>query len=1542
MDYHYPLSRPNPDPDEERKEKDKLRKENEEARTEDARRMRIRKQTKKPAPRTIPYGKLKRKKGKKSIIQITPEEFAELSRAVSSETPSGQYFQNWMEELIRKIFPKIDLQRKPIQFIIIDESESNAFFTPILKFPIIGFSKGLLLKARYVEDLAGILGHEFTHQKFSDSYGREHRNTKLEELAADVWPLVLLTEAGLDPRQYVEFIRGNFLESNKNADIFQLIVDAHPEIHNRLRALEDGLAVVDKKYGGLEDRSPLPLTDEFKTMVTQGIHLSYIDLRLKVINYQSLSAPQQLLAFKQIVEDTPKWNQRRLRDTIKYLKQIKIKRSQLEDRQAQDALGDQLLQALVNCNSDELETVDSRGLANSYKQIFQTVAHLNAEKPQAIGRLKLLEDQIYQFMEAESLPKALEAAEILLKSLSKEVLPLIILRHLVAWPKFRLPSKSKAKKRIVPWNNLIEFAKEDRSEIISKVLLSLGVIDQRLFETGSVALETTYQNKEFPIFLGPLKIREGLDELEVDDDGHLIYEKRKKRTLSVSEKIIHEQDLESQLKQLEHDFANIDPNDETAVKEIMAVKDRIVGERGMKKPGQFVEETAMEVIGSLGSEAPPEISKYLFRWIGINSAEKNFILFLKLNEDIWPYLSPLSTSDRDTSSLMRSLVNKFKQMALSGNPQLISYLRALYLGNVKKDSPLYDFIFERNYISGFLMPIYKIVSDEKEEELEVTSIVYFIVENPGKIFSHEEQLLLLETLIDEESSKNMFDHYKIDRRRIERLRRLFDYHRPTNSKSYLDVLERFYDKGKLLAALMFIELRILIARGQLRELDFDRFTKVMGPLRIESYHKLKKYFRPLVKAKSWPEDTEQLVNQWIKIYRADLFPSDQILCYRLLKRILNKIKSLDKPQEQIKLLEILFFGHRIKDPKIRSGIENFWIRSQLAAYGKDDGSKRYTAEIQKVLDRMRAGLTLNDRILVAAKLADKLETQERLTRQFQNMAQALTKDELEGSFFKGILIEFAIRQLKETSEGRQGLIEFLISPLTSESVEKLHRLLEAEASDHLFIKDTGYRIPRRRVQAEIRYLWENFWAAPFGIRTVLFEQLLFPNESLAITGPIFEYVNDQLFPSNEEYSKEARDFVSAYFSVVPGYQHRILLSAMMVTAEKTQEEKLSLGQRLALVLEMLGPAETKLGQVIHSHPQTPLSIKSGMAHLKSRADPPFRWDLLDNYRKNVPHAVRSKVIRIGKLLGSASFYLALEAQLNDNTSGVFKILRPHALKRAENGFKIMLRMLPILASSLGSNVIEILSQMIQQAQKNAKLETNFEISSQQTTIAVRLYDQKQIILEEAKFFLHVPKIISYGETYQYIQKAPGKHFNDLPDRTPSELRYKQQLALAYFGFEMRLIFKGDQFDSDRHGAQCRIKDHNIYLFDWGGMSLESPKREELHQFGDLIFDVIYAVREGGGMEDSLSTAIQSRTNHGENVDYLLSIQRALLSLEDFRQYIADADLLRLFGTLIQGNINQEILNGFLNKALGMGLDLESLRQTLDSYGGIKIEFKRRK
>ena len=103
---------------------------------------------------------------------------------------------------------------------------------------------------------------------------------------------------------------------------------------------------------------------------------------------------------------------------------------------------------------------------------------------------------------------------------------------------------------------------------------------------------------------------------------------------------------------------------------------------------------------------------------------------------------------------------------------------------------------------------------------------------------------------------------------------------------------------------------------------------------------------------------------------------------------------------------------------------------------------------------------------------------------------------------------------------------------------------------------------------------------------------------------------------------------------------------------------------MAFLLEVLGPAETKIGQAFHSYYKTPKSIAQHLKRLKSQAAIPTYWDawhMIDN-TEIVPDVIRDKIESIDAIYGG-SVNITLKCKEKSGEDTILAIERKNAENR---------------------------------------------------------------------------------------------------------------------------------------------------------------------------------------------------------------------------------------------------------------------------------------
>jgi len=432
---------------------------------------------------------------------------------------------------------------------------------------------------------------------------------------------------------------------------------------------------------------------------------------------------------------------------------------------------------------------------------------------------------------------------------------------------------------------------------------------------------------------------------------------------------------------------------------------------------------------------------------------------------------------------------------------------------------------------------------------------------------------------------------------------------------------------------------------------------------------------------------------------------------------------------------------------------------------------------------------------------------------------------------------------------------------------------------------------------------------------------------------VFDYVVSRVFPLDMEYAAESRTFVQAYLDVVPEYERGLFLAALLAAGHRTSShgDHASVGKRLAMLLEYLGPAERKLGQAIHSHPQTPHAIRSDMARLKSQADPPTRWQLIERLFAVVPESDRSTLVRIGDLKGSASYFTTVAVERKGGVRSVMVVQRPHARPQAISGFRRLRGFVQRLremqptatadrAGEQRQEMCDTILEIVEHAEHMAALETDSRHGFEQVACAQRLYDGVRVEADGIQFNCRTAAWRAFGDEFREQEEMPGVHFNDLEDGTPEERRYKKAVAKACIAIELRNIFSGGSFDHDRHGAQLRIDNasNGIGMFDHGAMHLLPLESVEKAAVARAVIVGLARIIRGDRLHAAIHDAMKAGRLTGDRAgdvagDCLVRVQRALLQLTDFTgprgEYVSAEELAGIIFSLWRdGHFDGEIVN----------------------------------
>ncbi|WP_131783442.1 hypothetical protein, partial [Legionella gresilensis] len=714
-------------------------------------------------------------------------------------------------------------------------------------------------------------------------------------------------------------------------------------------------------------------------------------------------------------------------------------------------------------------------------------------------------------------------------------------------------------------------------------------------------------------------------------------------------------------------------------------------------------------------------------------------------------------------------------------------------------------------------------------------------------------------------------------------------------------------------------------------------AQLLALARINSHIDQKEIFRACLKQEPSELLFSQLeINDLVTIYKAYeanfLFTSfaEQQEWGQLL---LAQLKAKPKEQ-QLEAIEALLNSKQYKRPltdaTLRNNLIESWVSIQSELLGLDDNTEGYLTKIKTIIESLSIKLAHIELERLLAKLASSIQSQRQVSElmgmnlypeRYSTIHEKVNKQKNEL-----ILTNLATTTsfLGEDKFTKEQALDFISTPLTSESVsnfaiylvehEKASKLCELYyGSDYIL---TGKNKDEQIIQTKIalNQFYYQFWDCNLTQRAVLLDQLTLPASEVVTDAQMvaayqdtFAYAAQKLFPKAHIKNSDdelALEFLKTYLAVANKYERSILLAGLIVVTNETAtaDNDIGIGKKIALLCEHMGPAYIKLAQAIHSHPQTPDYIKRDLHHIKGRANPPARWDLWRLLTDVLPDVEIANINHVGALLGSASYNLALDIDYKEpGNQKVLILLREHAKADAEKGFDQLMKTIEQCPHPRAQAMRDTLSTMLDEAKRLSQAELDYHISDKQNALAHTMYQLPlSVTLQNQQYTVLLTSAtnLSSGDGYRVIERMYGTEFNDLPDNTQEQCTAKKVIATAIVTLELIHILQGKQFDSDRHGNQLRAlideESQTIYLglYDFGELSLEEPKPEELQQLAALLKQLLSPKNWSNPqtlatqIDGLLSKTITQNIKEHKPTTYLMHIKKGLLALQDFQKYLS--------------------------------------------------------
>ncbi|MCW8408027.1 ABC transporter [Legionella sp. PATHC035] len=658
-----------------------------------------------------------------------------------------------------------------------------------------------------------------------------------------------------------------------------------------------------------------------------------------------------------------------------------------------------------------------------------------------------------------------------------------------------------------------------------------------------------------------------------------------------------------------------------------------------------------------------------------------------------------------------------------------------------------------------------------------------------------------------------------------------------------------------------------------------------------------------------------------------LFPSPEVQEH-FARLLIQRIKEISDPDERIQALEkLLFVENAISLPISSISLRNEAIEQLVKdlrnKYGQDDRSQEYREKMIAVIDHLYENMAKRDVTLMLSRLANSIESQWDVTEHLGILLEPdkyLSTNQQEKIDFSISSLAAVSRKLSEDKNDINEFLEFISSPISRQTTDRFSSYLLSRQKINDLAKLLGYSGELEKSENEkpgttallLRSFYAQFWDVSLEERAVIVDHLLIPASKVKTAAEMedayqegFSYVAHKLFPHAETDKEEnfAYALLKAYLDSADKYIRGHLLAGMLVATNQSSgaRESPSAGKKLAMLCEHMGPAYVKLAQAVHSHPNTPEAIRRDLEHLKGRANPPHRWQLWRLLREVVSRDDRKMIKRVGALLGSASYNLALEAELENGQDVVLLMLREHAAKNAQDGFIHLQKTIESCAHVDMEPIRESILSIIQEAKELSKIEMDRNLSEQQNLIATKLYTGSITVNVDDKphsFTLNPAHLLKSGEGYRFIERIYGTEFNELPNQTTEDKEIRRAIAKAIITVELINILQGGCFDSDRHGNQLRHQNHQLGLYDFGEMSLQPPSEVELKQLAKVLSDLPRAALKNRLFHTNfdllLTEHIRKALKAGEPTRYLMRIRKGLLALRDFQKELTTEELIEVF------------------------------------------------
>ncbi|MDO8511731.1 MAG: AarF/UbiB family protein [bacterium] len=1504
---------------------------------------------------------------------LLPEALRESWKIVDPESQEAKIFQEEAEKIAIALYTPVpgeehlpyyeyrhhDFQNNPVRFLLSKDESPNAWFVDKSDPPIIVLSQALFTKKdengeAYIEspdDLAAIIGHELTHMKMREVYGAIS-NSKAEEGFAYSMPLVLMRDhgksIGLNPENVFRKKGGGVgvyerlcREQKKNFD-WNSYFDVHPAPDNIHSIVSDTLAYLKKERGTLEPDVPAvkPYGRDSRIIqsVTRAEFHSFVESRLeKFPGYGEADLLQKAEILDSILGEmgSNKYDVR-VGDVVSEIRRLRPQVKTAEDKRIISRFADRVLKIG--------EGGDIKSMKRLYGALCSTVNQKFEKTP--LGRFRTISREIREFINAtndgsnaDMLATARKFVGLLEDSNGNTIEPFLdspygrsFLAEL-AWPQFAFPSEEKiarARRRgegvQVEWDSLRKIAGE--KEEVAKACAYLGLIRDPFILAGAMKHEELAlriigsrlgAKRQFgsiaEISSGPNDGHNKLNSIRFDADG-LAIGIRSESSDSLMDKYVTK-----------------------------ALEEWIEGEfiRSSDDP-----EAQQEFMDKLSAVEMMVSKKQL---IGLDSMEKNFPLFLRVNEALWQERTAINFFLKRLNDLGQNgtiLAREFFMSEVGERVIQQSFGSFPVVGYSTKNEMEMDEKGEYLNANPYLVFISKSDSIFSATEKYELFNKYIFTNRTGVEGTEYENFLVVCSELDDEKAKYFCDFIRpvlAENGFVDDVGSWGGLIKKMGQMGKDDAfgLEQAYLYNKSFGWLQDKNCPTVRQAADFLSMVPSEYIK-NSTFQISLQEQLQERSGRFASKEMSKMNLDSAISLWYTLSRAEVIYPD--VADAMLASLIGRIEALGSQDEvrKMSLAGKLMEGGHIQDPQMRKQLIGVWTESVRELNGLDENERGYVDSITMLADNLKTNKL--DRAEILQTLASTLQAQDVLCRKLRSRAYEVTGESLTSTINYQIFTDAGINMIKKSTANRTATLDFLIAPLTKQSVDayvdrcayslEFTGLSSAGSGGAFSIsstleEDQGQKEYREQLaKSSLRKFYENFWAAPIDGRAILARELLIsPDESLdTVDAETFDYAVSKVFSGEDKNEKEARIFLRSYIDALPKYQQHLCLGAIMSAAERRGKGEVRMGEALAYFLENMGPAETKFGQAAQSHPQVPEDIRTDLRRLKFRAGEPMRWDITQwveetrddleqNYLNETGNA--ATITHIGDMIGSGSINVVVDLDMSDGNSYVLSLLRPNVEAKGHSGFETMRRMADNLSVQNDSrDAVQTVRELIDQANDRLVIEVDCGLAKQQYSNAKQLYAGTSVVMDGEKFEFDSADVVVAGKKYFMMQKMQGQHYIELPETTDVERQAKKKIAQAILTVELNNKLRG-KFDPDRHGGNVRVSEdlHKISHFDFKSMAVNEWADEGLKEFANLLIGALTEEKTAeeffNDLVDQERVIREEYAASGRSLDpFVAEVSKGLLTDGEYAQMLDKEDLMRVVVSALLAGIHPVLKESLLD------------------------------